>query len=497
VSTATDKFWNETYIQEEGIMAFYHKLTRHAARMVRPPDRYTFKSHLVARMPGNMFNYLLSKEVTAEYSTVEMILHYARRVEENTRQRARWTEERQTIGEARMDTNREQKTFRKQEEMYGNNQRYEAKQVTLATNTTGQRVRCKEAEKETTNNRTKDPERRVGYNKREDKIDEDVCFGCGQKGHKKRDPKCPKNNQTKKVEAQLYAAREIIEEEEWDNQNDSEEEPPVENEDPYYGSQYTSEGEEVEIDDFECQEWSDQERLVEQMCMIRTQESLGKKSIDKETSRRKDKGEDSSGDELGLPLLVEIDDEGTEEETDFVTIRREAFRAMNADQGSIMNEKTTKNDGNTPLKMRKSSKILERPIHLRKETQTFVIMVKVNGQKAVALLDSGCTTNAVTLELTRIVGLKIYKLKEQVPLQLGTRGSQAKINYGMKACIKYGPIETCQYLDIVNIDRYDVTLGTVFMRKHGIVLDFKRNQVRIGDKELPTIRKDADEFLQI
>ena len=35
------------------------------------------------------------------------------------------------------------------------------------------------------------------------------------------------------------------------------------------------------------------------------------------------------------------------------------------------------------------------------------------------------------------------------------------------------------------------------MRKHGIVLDFKRNQVRIGDKELPTLREDADEFLQI
>jgi hypothetical protein len=416
-------------------MAFYHKLMRHVARMVRPPDHYMFKSHLMARMPGNMFNYLLSKEVTTEYSMVETISHYTRRVEENARQRARWTEERWTIREVCVDTNCEWKTFRKQEETYSNNQCYGAKQVTPATNTMGQRVRHKESEKEITNNRTKDPERRVGYNKREDKIDEDVCFGCGQKGHKKRDPKCPKNNQTKKVEAQLYAAREIIEEEEWDNQNDSEEEPPVENEDPYYGSQYTSEGEEVKIDNFECQEWSDQERLVDQMRMIRTRESLGKKSIDEEMMRRTDRGEDSLGDESGFPLLVEIYNEGTEEETEFVTIRREAFRAINADQGSIMNEKTTKNDRNMPLKLRKLSKILERPIRSRKETQTFVIMVKVNGQKAMALLDSRCTTDVVTPELTRIVGLKIYELKEQVLLQLSTRGSQAKINYGMKALI--------------------------------------------------------------
>jgi hypothetical protein len=58
-------------------------------------------------------------------------------------------------------------------------------------------------------------------------------------------------------------------------------------------------------------------------------------------------------------------------------------------------------------------------------------------------------------------------------------------------------MEVSQYFDIVNIDRYDVTLGTVFMRKHGIVLDFKRNQVRIGDKELLTLREDTDEYLQI
>jgi hypothetical protein len=156
-----------------------------------------------------------------------------------------------------------------------------------------------------------------------------------------------------------------------------------------------------------------------------------------------------------------------------------------------------KNDKHTLLKLRKLSKILERPICSKKETQTFVIMVKVNSQKAIALLDSGCTTNTVMLELTRITGLKIYELKEQVPLQLGTRGSQLKINYSMKVCIKYGPIKVNQYFDIVNIDRYDVTLGTVFMRKHRIILDFKRNQVRIGDRELPTLCEDTDEYLQI
>jgi hypothetical protein len=303
-----------------------------------------------------------------------------------------------------------------------------------------------------------------------------------------------KNNQTKKVAAQLHAARDIIQED--DEEDDQEVIQPVEEdrdgnskeeeEDLYYGSQYTSEGEEVKINDLEHQEWSDQECAGVRMHMMRTQESQETKIVNENTLNERE-----------FSLLVEVDDEEGIEEIEEITLNKEAFKALNAGLGINLGRSLMKNDEHTLIKLRKSSKILERPIHSKKETQTFVIMVKVNGQKAVALLDSGCTTDAVMPELTRITGLKIYELKEQVPLQLGTRGSQSKINYGMKACIKYGPIKVNQYFDIVNIDRYDVILGTVFMRKHGIILNFKRNQVRIGDKELPTLHEDADEYLQI
>ena len=42
------------------------------------------------RLPKDVFDYLLSKEVSAEYSTMESILHHARRVEENAHQLAQW-----------------------------------------------------------------------------------------------------------------------------------------------------------------------------------------------------------------------------------------------------------------------------------------------------------------------------------------------------------------------------------------------------------------------
>jgi hypothetical protein len=225
-----------------------------------------------------MFNYLLSKEVTVEYSTVETILHYARRVEENARQKARWSKERRVIeGTCRETTTDERKSFRWRGS-YGNNQQYKSKQITPSTTTTGNGLKHKEPDEGTQKSRTRDPEKRTGNEKKENKTDEDVCFGCGQKGHKKRDPKCPKNNQTKKVAAQLHAARDIIQED--DEEDDQEVIQPVEEdgdgnseeeeEDPYYGSQYTSEGEEVKINDLEHQEWSDQECAEERMHMMRT-----------------------------------------------------------------------------------------------------------------------------------------------------------------------------------------------------------------------------------
>jgi hypothetical protein len=78
VSEAVDKFWTATYEPEEGVMPFYYRMARYAARMVWPPDHYTFKTQFVMRLPQGIFEYMLDREVTAEYSTMENILHHTR-----------------------------------------------------------------------------------------------------------------------------------------------------------------------------------------------------------------------------------------------------------------------------------------------------------------------------------------------------------------------------------------------------------------------------------
>jgi len=67
--------------------------------------------------------------------------------------------------------------------------------------------------------------------------------------------------------------------------------------------------------------------------------------------------------------------------------------------------------------MKKSSRMLEGPTWTKAETKTFIIMVKINGQEVIVLLDSECTTEAISSEMVQIVGLKVHQLMEQIGYQ--------------------------------------------------------------------------------
>ena len=54
--------------------------------------------------------------------------------------------------------------------------------------------------------------------------------------------------------------------------------------------------------------------------------------------------------------------------------------------------------------------------------------------------------------------------------------------YGANATIKYNEKELKEYFNVVNIDYYDAILGTPFLRKHEVVIDFMNNCLQIKDK---------------
>ncbi|KAJ7938680.1 hypothetical protein B0H13DRAFT_1585125, partial [Mycena leptocephala] len=86
-------------------------------------------------------------------------------------------------------------------------------------------------------------------------------------------------------------------------------------------------------------------------------------------------------------------------------------------------------------------------------------------------------TDSITPEYAHATDSPRIRLGEQITLQLGCVGSRSKASYGTRAPI-FGGIKGRLYLDQVNLDRYDGIIGTPFMNRHGLMLDFGRREVR-------------------
>ncbi|KAJ7292439.1 hypothetical protein C8J57DRAFT_1489947 [Mycena rebaudengoi] len=81
IQEATERFWSTKFSRDIGIMGYYYELMNAARRMIKRPDSYTFKQQLMSRMPADMVNDLIRRNITAEYSNISDILENARNFE--------------------------------------------------------------------------------------------------------------------------------------------------------------------------------------------------------------------------------------------------------------------------------------------------------------------------------------------------------------------------------------------------------------------------------
>ncbi|KAJ8089708.1 hypothetical protein PM082_014973 [Marasmius tenuissimus] len=141
-----------------------------------------------------------------------------------------------------------------------------------------------------------------------------------------------------------------------------------------------------------------------------------------------------------------------------------------------------------PVRYSRSGK---RPERKTAEKRCLAAWVELNGIKAFALFDSGSTADAVSPHFARVAKMRVYQLENPVTLQLGTKGSKSRITYGCTTSYSISPakqkVEGRDYFDIANVDRYDAVVGTVFMRRHGISLDFGDDTVKMKGSVVPTL----------
>ncbi|KAI0026680.1 hypothetical protein K488DRAFT_21224, partial [Vararia minispora EC-137] len=113
--------------------------------------------------------------------------------------------------------------------------------------------------------------------------------------------------------------------------------------------------------------------------------------------------------------------------------------------------------------------------------------VNVNGEfDAYALIDTGSTTTTISPATVDLASVDRIQLKDPATLQLGCVGSRSKINFGAYPRISIGPLSNEKiYADVVNIDRYDMIIGTPFLHQYGCVIDFAGRTFTIRGEVVP------------
>ena len=115
--------------------------------------------------------------------------------------------------------------------------------------------------------------------------------------------------------------------------------------------------------------------------------------------------------------------------------------------------------------------------------------------KAHCLLDSGSEGVLLSPEFTQATGIKTFALEKPIALQLACIGSRLMINYGTHTTKKIGCKVVEEYFNIANVEHYNAILGTPFLRKMGIVLDFRSpGMAWIGIEVIPTRKVSFDKL---
>jgi hypothetical protein len=120
----------------------------------------------------------------------------------------------------------------------------------------------------------------------------------------------------------------------------------------------------------------------------------------------------------------------------------------------------------------------DQPTRKKQDIACLTAQINIGGTLAYVLFDSGSNTDSITPEFAAGIKATRIPLKDQVTLQLGCVGSRSRISNGARTGVDFGGIKGNVYFDQVNLDRYDGIIGTPFMNKHGLILDFGAREVR-------------------
>ncbi|KAJ2917715.1 hypothetical protein MD484_g2704, partial [Candolleomyces efflorescens] len=128
----------------------------------------------------------------------------------------------------------------------------------------------------------------------------------------------------------------------------------------------------------------------------------------------------------------------------------------------------------------------------RQVPEPVVIVVSVNGNPVRALVDTGSLGDFMSTSLADQLKVKKIELVRPINIQLACQGSRTKSKYGAKVNFKYQKINEDRWFDIVNLQSYDLILGTPFLYQHQVSVGLNPPRLVIGsDSSLPISGKNV------
>lgn len=109
-----------------------------------------------------------------------------------------------------------------------------------------------------------------------------------------------------------------------------------------------------------------------------------------------------------------------------------------------------------------------------------IVVVHIEGQPARALIDTGSLADFMSLNFAEQLRIPKIQLKKPITIQLAVQGSRSKVNFGVNAWIQYQGTDYKRYFDVINLQHYDVILGTPFLFQHRMMIGFNSPRVVLG-----------------
>ena len=111
-----------------------------------------------------------------------------------------------------------------------------------------------------------------------------------------------------------------------------------------------------------------------------------------------------------------------------------------------------------------------------------VVTVHVEGQPARALIDTSSLADFMSLTLAEQLHVKRLPLEKPLTTQLAVQGSRSKVNFRARVHFQYQGADYDQYFDVINLQSYDLILGTPFLFQHQVLVGLNSPRVILGSK---------------